>query len=283
MSAATGRSNSTGASGAGGPDRPPPLEVRGLTLRFGGVEALAGVDLRLEEGELLALVGPNGAGKTALLNCITGIYRPQAGRITLFGQEVTGLKPWQVARLGVGRSFQHAEVFPSLTVVENLLLGLQASRRPGFLAYALHWGPGRRQEVRDREAVEEVVEFFELERYRKQRAGNLPYGLQKLVGVARAVCGRPRVLLLDEPASGLNREEKENLARFILRLQAEWRLPILWVEHDLQMVVDLADRIAVLDYGVKIADGPPAEVVRSPAVIDAFVGTGNFSLPVGGE
>jgi branched-chain amino acid transport system ATP-binding protein len=234
------------------------LEIEGLSLAFGGLQVLNAVTLEAARGGITALIGPNGAGKTALLNCVSGIYRPQAGHIRLNGS--------------AARSFQNLELFPSLTVIENLLVARDRWFRHGVLEAALFYGRARRREIEQREAVEKVIDFFELWPVRHMRAQDLPYGQQKIVGVARAMAAAPELLLLDEPGSGLTRDEKEDLARFLLRLRHDWKVSILWIEHDLQMVMDLADRIYALHLGQCIASGTPQEVRANPAVIDAYIG-----------
>jgi len=248
------------------------LEIQDLTLKFGGLTALNRVGLKADDRELVAIVGPNGAGKTALLNCINGVYRPLAGRILLDGRDITAIPADRIARARVGRAFQHAELFPHMTVTENLLLGRHILMRTGVLSGSVYLGRARDEEKRERKAIEGIIDFFELYRYRDVVAANLPYGVQKLVGVARALALDPKLLLLDEPSTGLMREERENLARFLLRIRHELRIAILWVEHDMQMVTDLADRIVVLDYGEVIADGTPEVVRQMPKVIAAFLG-----------
>jgi branched-chain amino acid transport system ATP-binding protein len=248
------------------------LEIRDLTLKFGGLTALNRVHLNATDRELLAIVGPNGAGKTALLNCINGVYRPLAGRILLEGQDITAIAPDKIARARVGRAFQHAELFPHMTVTENLLIGRHILMRTGIFSGVLYLGRAQEEERKEREAVERIIDFFELYRYRDMLAADLPYGVQKLVGVARALALDPKLLLLDEPSTGLMREERENLARFLLRIRHELQITILWVEHDMQLVTDLADRIVVLDHGEVIADGTADVVRRMPNVIAAFLG-----------
>lgn len=248
------------------------LACTDVTVRFGAIVAVDGVNFSLGTDELVALVGPNGAGKTALLNAIMGIYRLASGSIQLLGDRVDGLRPHQLSERGIGRSFQHAEVFEELTVVQNLMTARHRQIGSNVWAMGAYFGPYKRREIAARQAVEEVIDFFEIERYRHHRVGSLAFGVQKLVGVARALCTDPKILLLDEPSSGLTRQEKEDFARFLLRLRYDRHLPILWVEHDMQMVTDLADRIVVLDYGRKIADGPPSDVVRDPQVAEAYLG-----------
>ncbi len=248
------------------------LEIQNLSLRFGGLTALSGVGLKANDGELVAIVGPNGAGKTALLNCINGVYRPVSGSIVLNRQDITTVSVDKIALAGVGRAFQHAELFPHMTVTETLLVGRHMLMHTGILAGAFYFGRARREEAEERKTVERIIDFFELYRYRDVPTGSLPYGAQKMVGVARALALDPKLLLLDEPSTGLMREEKENFARFLLRIQHELKLTILWVEHDMQMVTDLADRIVVLASGEVIADGVSEEVRRMPKVIEAYLG-----------
>jgi branched-chain amino acid transport system ATP-binding protein len=258
------------------------LRIENLSLRFGGLEVLRQVQLDALAGKVTALIGPNGAGKTALLNCVSGIYRPQTGRILFNGEDLIGRSPEQIARLGIARSFQNLELFPSLTVIENLLVARDDRFRGSVLGAAIFFGPTRRREIAEREAVERVIDFFELWPLRHVRAHDLPYGQQKIVGFARAMAADPKLLLLDEPGSGLTRDEKEDLARFILRLRFDWKVSMLWIEHDLQLVSDLADRVHVLNAGECIASGSPEEVKRLPAVISAYVGDEAIAGPVAG-
>jgi len=248
------------------------LAVENVTLRFGGLVVLDDVSLFVERGELFALIGPNGAGKTSVFNCVSGLYRPAAGRIRFQGRDLVGMKPHEIARLGVARTFQHGELFPHLTVVENLLVGRHTRFRTGLLGEALFTGRVRGQETGHRRVVEEILDFVELGRHRHTTVANLPFGMQKLVGFARALALEPNLLLLDEPSAGLNRDEREDLARFVLRIKHELGIPMIWIEHDMQMVADLADRIFVLDYGKPLAQGTPDQVLNDPRVIAAYLG-----------
>lgn len=248
------------------------LSLRDIALGFGGLQVLNHVNLDVPPQGITAIIGPNGAGKTALLNCISGIYRPNSGQIMFGRRELNGLRPETIARLGIGRSFQNLELFPTLTVTENLLVARDSRFRGGPIRAILYFGPARSQEARQRAAVEEVIDFFELWPVRNLRAQDLPYGQQKIVGLARAIAMEPTVLLLDEPGSGLTRDEKEDLARFLLRLREDRKLPLIWIEHDLQMVMDLADQVYAMNLGECIAGGPPEVVRNDPAVISAYIG-----------
>ena len=247
------------------------IEIDALSLRFGGLTVLDRVSFSVEAGELFALIGPNGAGKTSVFNCISGIYRGE-GAIRFRGENIASRPPHEIARLGIARTFQHGELFPQMTVVDNLLTGRHARIRTNPLAEMLFLPSVRREEVRQREAVERIIDVVDLERYRHTPVGSLPFGTQKIIGFARALALEPALLLLDEPSAGLNREEREDLARFILRIKHELGIAMIWIEHDMQMVADLADRIHVLDYGRSLAEGSPEAVLKDPVVIKAYLG-----------
>jgi branched-chain amino acid transport system ATP-binding protein len=250
----------------------PPLQLSDIHLAFGGLRVLNGVSFSLQPAELLAVVGPNGAGKTSVLNCISGLYRPTSGNILFNGGDVSAWPPHRRAAAGIARTFQHVELFRHLTVLDNLLVGRHAHTSGRIIREAWYSPSTRRQEVAQRRRAEEVLDFVELQHFRKQVAGDLPYGTQKLVGFARALAMDPHVLLLDEPSAGLARGEKEDLSRFILRAKHQLHLPMLWVEHDMQMVADLADRLLVLHHGEPIAEGVPDQVLADARVIEVYLG-----------
>ncbi|HEY7550809.1 MAG TPA: ABC transporter ATP-binding protein [Hyphomicrobiaceae bacterium] len=248
------------------------LEVEGLSLRFGGLSVLEGLSFAVGPAELFALIGPNGAGKTSALNCISRIYRGD-GRIRFRGRDISHLSPRAVARLGLARTFQHVELFPHMSVLDNIMAGRHARLSTNPLQRLLFSPAVRREEVRHREDVERIVEFVELEGMRHMPAGALPLGIQKIVGLARALALEPSLLLLDEPSAGLTRDERDDLARFILRIKHDLKLAMIWIEHDMQMVADLADRVHVLNSGRTLASGEPGRVLSDPNVVAAYLGT----------
>ena len=257
---------------AGGLGRDPLLRVEAITVRFGALQALSDVSMDIHRGEIVAIIGPNGAGKTTLLNVISGFYNPQQGRIFYDGKERTHLKPFDVAALGVARTFQNVALFKGMTVLDNIMTGRLLKMRGHFLLDAIYWGPAKRQELEHRAAAERVIDFLEIQAIRKTPAGRLPYGLQKRVELARALAAEPQLLLLDEPMAGMNIEEKEDMSRFILDVHDEFGTTIALIEHDMSVVMDISDRVVALDYGRKIADGPPDIVRKDQVVIDAYLG-----------
>lgn len=248
------------------------LTVRDIHLSFGGLKALNGVSLEVKDGEILAVIGPNGAGKTCLLNCINGFYRPQRGEIFFEGKQITKLPPHKIADLGISRTFQNIELYTGLSTLDNLMAARHIRMKQGALASALFFGPARREELEHRRVVEEIIDFLEIEPIRKKTVALLPYGMRKRVELGRALALDPRVLLLDEPMAGMNVDEKEDIARFIIDIQELKRIPIVLVEHDMEVVMDIADRVVVLDFGSKIAEGLPEEIEHNPQVISAYLG-----------
>ena len=250
----------------------PLLDVVDVTLRFGGVSALRGVTFDVQEGELFAVIGPNGAGKTSIFNCLNGVYRPQTGSIKLNGTQLVGKKPAAIAKMGVARTFQNLGLFANLDVVDNLMLGRHMRMRSGFASGALWFGRTLREEVEHRAAVERIVDLLELSPHRRSPVGALPYGVQKRIELGRALAMEPVLLLLDEPVAGMNLEETEDMARYILQARDEMDLSMVLVEHDMHLVMDIADRVMALDFGAPLVVGTPTEVQADPAVIEAYLG-----------
>jgi len=249
------------------------LVASGVSKHFGGVRAVEAVTLSVQRGELISIIGPNGAGKTSLLNMISGFYRPDTGSILFEGKNVTGTRPSQIAAMGIARTFQNIALFSGMTVLDNIMLGRHVHMKAGVLSSFVYWGLAQKEEIAHRARAEELIEFLELEDLRKQQTSGLAYGLRKRVELARALALDPKVLLLDEPMGGMNQEEKEDMARFILDVNRQWGTTIILIEHDMAVVMDISDRVAVLDRGRKIAEGSPREMQRHPDVIRAYLGT----------
>jgi branched-chain amino acid transport system ATP-binding protein len=248
------------------------LEVRHVILHFRGVAALSDVSFTVEPGTIHAIIGPNGAGKTSMLNCVSGVYRPQRGNIRFKGEEMLGQSPAKRTKRGIARTFQNIALFRGMTVLDNLLIGRHLHQSAGVLGGGFYWGFGQREEIEHRKLVEDVIDFLEIQHLRKKVVGTLAYGLQKRVELARALALTPELLLLDEPMAGMNAEEKEDMARFIVEINEERGTAVVMIEHDMGVVMDLSNRVTVLNFGERIADGTPDEVRRSPAVQDAYLG-----------
>lgn len=249
------------------------LDVNNISLRFGGVKALTDISFNVKEHEIRAIIGPNGAGKSSMLNCINGVYTPQEGSINFRGQTFKHMNSRQVAEMGIARTFQNLALFKGMSVLDNIMTGRNLRIKSNLFLQALRIGPAEREEVAHREYVEKIIDFLEIQAYRKTPVGQLPYGLQKRVDLARALALEPKVLLLDEPMAGMNVEEKQDMCRFVLDVNDEFGTTIVLIEHDMGVVMDISDRVVVLDYGKKIGDGTPQEVRTNPDVISAYLGT----------
>ena len=248
------------------------LYVKNISLRFGGVKALTDISFNVKEHEIRSIIGPNGAGKSSMLNCINGVYTPQQGSITFRGQTFSHMNSRQVAEMGIGRTFQNLALFKGMSVIDNIMTGRNLKIRSNLLLQALRWGPAEREEIAHREFVEHIIDFLEIQAHRKTPVGQLPYVLQKRVDLGRALAMEPQVLLLDEPMAGMNVEEKQDMCRFILDVNDHYGTTIVLIEHDMGVVMDISDRVVVLDYGKKIGDGTPDQVRANQAVIDAYLG-----------
>jgi branched-chain amino acid transport system ATP-binding protein len=251
----------------------PILELDSVSLRFGGVKALTNISFNVLEHEIRAIIGPNGAGKSSMLNVINGVYRPQEGTITLRGQKLTDMTPNRAAAMGISRTFQNIALFKGMTVLDNIMAGCSQREHANFLEVAFQLPRAQREETANREKVEEIIEFLQIEHIRKTPVKRLPYGLQKRVELGRALAAQPKILLLDEPMAGMNIEEKQDMCRFILDVNEEFGTTVVLIEHDMGVVMDISDRVVVLDYGKKIGDGSPEEVRNNEDVIRAYLGT----------
>jgi branched-chain amino acid transport system ATP-binding protein len=253
-------------------DKKAELVIQSLRLSFGGVIAVKDVDLNVHTGELMAIIGPNGAGKTSLLNCITGFYRAQQGRIIFNGKDITNLHTHELVGVGIGRTFQNIELFPGMTVLANMTLARHIHCQYSFMRSCLFSGSVRKEEIRHRQVLEEIIDFLEMQSIRKKTVGSLPYGMMKRVELGRALALEPRLLILDEPFAGMNMEEKEDMVRFLLELNQRWGLTMILVEHDMSIVMSIAQRIMVLNFGEKLGEGSAEEISANPEVIKAYLG-----------
>ena len=251
------------------------LDLRNISLSFGGVKALTDISFDVREHEVRAIIGPNGAGKSSMLNVINGVYRPQQGEVILRGDHFKRMDPYRAAKAGIARTFQSLALFKGMSVIDNIMTGRNLKMKANLLQQAVWWGPARREELAHRAKVEEIIDFLEIQHIRKTPVGRLPYGLQKRVDLGRALAMEPQILLLDEPMAGMNVEEKQDMSRFILDVNDQFGTTIVLIEHDMGVVMDLSDRVVVLDYGKKIGDGSPDEVRTNPEVIKAYLGAGH--------
>jgi branched-chain amino acid transport system ATP-binding protein len=251
----------------------PVLSIESLYLSFGGISALGGVSFHVKPKEILAVIGPNGAGKTCILNCVNGFYRPNRGRIIYQEKDITQFPPHRICSMGIARVFQTVELYTGLSTLENLMAARHSKMKQSILASAIWYGPARKEEVQNRRMVEEIIDFLEIQKIRKEVVGTLPYGLRKMVELGRALALEPQILLLDEPMAGMNLEEKEDMARFILDIAERRGFPVVLVEHDMGVVMDIADRIVVIDNGKVLAEGLPKEIATNPKVIEAYIGS----------
>ena len=249
------------------------LEVRGISLSFGGVQALSNISFDVQRGEIRSIIGPNGAGKSSMLNCINGAYKPQEGQIVFEGETLDDVNPHRMASLGVARTFQNLALFKGMSVLDNIMTGRNLRMKSNLFLQALRLGPAEREEIRHREFVEQIIDFLGIQQHRRTPVGQLPYGLQKRVDLGRALAMEPKLLLLDEPMAGMNVEEKQDMCRFILDVNDEFGTTIVLIEHDMSVVMDISERVVVLDYGKKIGDGSPDEVRNNEEVIRAYLGT----------
>ncbi len=254
------------------------ITLEDIHLTFGGVKAINGVSIGVRKREIHAIIGPNGAGKTSIFNVISGVYRPQKGRVLYEGDPITGMKPHRIASMGIARTFQNIALFKGMTVLDNLMMGRHVHMKKGIISNGIYWIGSQDEEIRNRELVEDIIDFLEIENIRNKIVGTLAYGLQKRVELGRALALKPKVLLLDEPMAGMNLEEKEDMARYILDINEEWGVTIILIEHDMGVVMDISHTVSVLDFGVKIAEGDPLSVSKDSHVIKAYIGEENGAI-----